>query len=72
MPNPLPAHGADLADDDHHLVGLLGRGNLRDKIKRLAAATWAMMGLGFAGPGFLGYRRNKAASTAGPTTTPTL
>jgi hypothetical protein len=68
----LLAHGADLAEHGHHRVGLLDRGNLSDKIKRLAAATWAMMGLGFAGPGFLGYRRNKTASDAGPITAPTL
>jgi hypothetical protein len=35
-------------------------------------ATWAVMGLGFAGLGFLGYRRNKTAYAAGPITAPTL
>jgi hypothetical protein len=35
-------------------------------------ATWAMMGLGFAGLGFIGRRRNKTASAAGQIASPTL
>jgi hypothetical protein len=31
-----------------------------------------MMGLGFAGLGFIGWRRNKTASAAGPIAAPTL
>jgi hypothetical protein len=68
----LPAPGADFVEHDYHRVGRLDRGNLSDKIKGLAAATWAMMGLGFAGPGFLGFRGKKTASDAGPITAPTL
>jgi hypothetical protein len=58
-------------ESDNHTVGhyaTMGQGtkvNLTQSVSGVPEpSTWAMMGLGFAGLGFLGYRRNKAASVA--------
>ena len=58
-------------ESDNHTVGhyvTMGQGTQVNLIQSVTGvpepATWAMMGLGFAGLGFLGYRRNKTASVA--------
>jgi hypothetical protein len=54
-------------ESDNHTVGryaTMGRGTKIDLVQSVTGVpepeTWALMGLGFAGLGFLGYRRNKS------------
>jgi hypothetical protein len=58
-------------ESDNHTVGhyeTMGQGTKVNLVQSVSGvpepSTWAMMGLGFAGLGFLGYRRNKTASVA--------